>query len=70
MEKRKINVNISFLGLLQTALIVLKIMGYITASWWVVFAPMWVPFALVCVAALCFFAIFVLVAFLKLIFRK
>lgn len=33
------------LSLLGVAFIVLKLMGYITWSWWWVLAPFWVPFA-------------------------
>lgn len=35
--------NIGFLGVLTLILITLKLIGYITWSWWWVLAPMWVP---------------------------
>ncbi len=42
----KVEVNqqaFPILGLLGVAFIVLKLMGYITWSWWWVLAPFWVP---------------------------
>jgi membrane protein YdbS with pleckstrin-like domain len=39
--------GVGFLGLLTIALVVLKATGYLTWSWWLVFAPVWAPFALV-----------------------
>ncbi len=36
--------GIGFLGLLCVALVVLKLLGKITISWWLVFAPIWAPF--------------------------
>lgn len=35
------------LGLLTCVLIVLKLMGLITISWWWVFAPLWIVIAIV-----------------------
>lgn len=32
-------INLNWLGLLQVVLIVLKLMGYITLGWWLVFLP-------------------------------
>ena len=39
--------GIGFFGLLTIALIVLKLIGEITISWWWVFAPVWIPLAFV-----------------------
>jgi len=39
--------GIGVLGLLGVAFVVLKLMGYITWSWWWVTAPFWGGFALV-----------------------
>ena len=38
--------GIGFMGLLQLAFIVLKLMGYIEWSWWWVLAPTWGGLAL------------------------
>ncbi len=37
----------NFLGLLQVALIVLKIMGYLTVSWFAVLTPLWIFIGLI-----------------------
>ena len=45
----KVEVNhpgFPILGLLGVAFVVLKLMGYITWSWWLVLAPFWIPVAL------------------------
>jgi len=39
--------GIGFAGVLTVALVVLKLLGYISISWWWVFAPIWVSFVLV-----------------------
>lgn len=36
-----------FLGLLTITFVVLKATGYLNWSWWWVFAPIWLPFAVV-----------------------
>jgi hypothetical protein len=36
--------GIGVFGLLGVAFIVLKLMGYITWSWWWVLSPFWIPF--------------------------
>lgn len=46
--------GIGFAGLLTIVFITLKLMGYITWSWWWVLSPLWISFLL----ALTFFAIF------------
>lgn len=38
--------GISFLGLLQVAFIVLKLINTIDWSWWWVLAPIWIPFGI------------------------
>ena len=38
-EKKGVNVDMSWLGLLQVVLIVLKLLGLITISWWAAFLP-------------------------------
>lgn len=48
--------GIGFLGALCLLLVALKLTGVITWSWWVVTAPLWVPWILlVAVFALTFF---------------
>lgn len=51
IESRKqtvvINKGIGPLSLLGIAFVVMKIMGYITWSWWWVLAPFWIP---ICIA--------------------
>lgn len=36
-----------FMGLLAIVFITLKLLGVITWSWWLVLAPLWVPFVVV-----------------------
>lgn len=38
--------GIGFFGLLTIVFIVLKLMGIISWSWWWVFSPAWIPFAI------------------------
>lgn len=49
MKKPEINVTYpANTGLILTILFfVAKVAGYINWSWWLVFAPLWVPFVLV-----------------------
>ena len=35
--------GVGFLGLLTIVFITLKLIGYISWSWWWVLAPMWIP---------------------------
>ena len=51
------NGGIGFLGLLMIALIVLKLIGTIDWSWWLILSPIWVPIA-ICVIALIVVGIF------------
>lgn len=67
MEDRNINVNISgwFTGLLTIAFIVLKLCGVIDWAWIWVFAPLWIPIAVVVgvyLIVLVFSMIFALIA--------
>lgn len=49
MENKKVNVNVGggFCGMLTIAFIVLKLCGVIDWTWIWVFAPLWIPFAVV-----------------------
>ncbi len=55
--------GIGFFGLLAIVFITLKLMGYITWSWWWVLAPLWAPLAVV-------LAIFLIVVIFALAFGK
>lgn len=58
--------GIGFCGLLTIVFITLKLMGYITWSWWWVLSPLWIGFAVVVsILALVAIAIFGLLPFLK-----
>lgn len=46
-DKYKIKIAVPWLGFLFAALVILKLMGKIACSWWWVWAPLWMPFALV-----------------------
>ncbi len=39
--------GIGFGGVLFIVFLVLKLTGHITWSWWWVFSPLWIPFAIV-----------------------
>ena len=51
MENNKrtveININPSFLAIVTIILLVAKIWGKLSISWLLVFAPLWLPFALI-----------------------
>ena len=47
--------GIGFLGMLTIALLVLKCMGYINCSWWLVFAPIYVPVIIVLIIGIGYF---------------
>jgi len=55
--------GVGFFGLLAIVFITLKLMGYITWSWWWVLAPLWGPLAFVIV-------IFLIVLIFAAIFSK
>ena len=59
-QVKVINRGIGPLSLLGIAFVVMKIMGYITWSWWWVLAPFWVPVAIA-------FALIAIVLFLMII---
>ena len=52
--------GIGFIGLLQIAFIVLKLIGKIDWSWWWVMAPTWGPLALIIVCAVLVFLLYVI----------
>ena len=62
VERKKevtvINKGVTPLALLGIAFIVLKVMGYITWSWWWVLAPFWIP---VCIGIITLVALMVIV---------
>jgi hypothetical protein len=53
--------GVGFLGLMFLIFMTLKLMGYITWSWWWVTAPLWFGFAIILTIIL----IFLLIEFLK-----
>jgi hypothetical protein len=53
--------GVGLLGLMFLIFMTLKLMGYITWSWWWVTAPLWVGFAIILTIIL----IFLLIEFLK-----
>lgn len=55
--------NFPLFGILTIIFVVAKIMGYINWSWWLVFLPLWFPFAIVISAM----AIVFIVSFLIII---
>lgn len=55
--------GIGFVGLLTIVFIALKLMGYITWSWWWVLSPIWISWSLVLI-------IFVLGVILAVAFHK
>lgn len=57
--------GIGFLGLLTIVFIVLKLIGFISWSWWWVLSPIWIPFAIVIVAFVIFFAVMFIKALRK-----
>ena len=53
------NGGIGFCGILAIVFITLKLVGYITWSWWWVLSPLWIPFVVVIVfMVVCFCAVF------------
>lgn len=49
--------GIGFCGLLTIVFITLKIIGYISWSWWWVLSPLWIaPIVIICAVILAFFA--------------
>lgn len=62
MSNKTVNNNgIGFLGLLTIVFVIAKITGYITWSWWLVFSPMIIGFALI----LIILAIILIIAIFK-----
>lgn len=54
--------GIGFIGLLTIVFIALKLMGYITWSWWWVLSPIWISWGIALVFLLIFFIIAALVS--------
>lgn len=54
------NQGIGFFGLLTICLIVLRLTNYIAWSWWAIFAPLWIPAALVLVIFVVFMIFYVI----------
>jgi hypothetical protein len=54
--------GIGFVGLLTIVFITLKLMGYITWSWWWVLSPIWISWGIALVFLLIFFIIAALVS--------
>lgn len=50
--------GISFFGVLYITVFVLKIMGYITLSWWWLTLPIWLPIIIIIIIAIFGFNIF------------
>ena len=51
MKNNTTSGGIGFIGLLQVAFIVLKLIGKIDWSWVWVLAPLWIPFCLILILA-------------------
>lgn len=49
--------GVSVLGVVQIVFIILKLVGVISWSWWVVLIPLWITIGLVLFLALCTIAI-------------
>lgn len=57
-----VNRGVTPLSLLGIAFIVMKLMGYITWSWWLVLAPFWIPICIGIIILFFVFGIMVIVA--------
>lgn len=55
MKSESVSKGIGACDLLLIAFIVLKLLKIITWSWWWVFAPFWIPLALVLIIEMAFF---------------
>lgn len=63
-SKIKVSVNpVPILGLMTIVFVILKALGHIDWSWWLVFAPMWAPTAVVILLAVAGFGITFLIYF-------
>lgn len=49
--------GVSVLGVIQIVFIILKLVGVISWSWWVVLIPLWITIGLILFLALCTIAI-------------
>jgi len=52
MEKQIIHQGPGVLGLLGVAFVILKLLGYINWSWWLVLLPFWGPAVIVLILSL------------------
>jgi len=52
--------SIGFFGLLAIVFITLKLIGYITWSWWWVLGPLWMPLAVVISCGIIYLIVYVL----------
>lgn len=52
MSKNESNGGVSLLGVVQIVFIILKLVGVITWSWWLVLIPLWVSIALILISLL------------------
>ena len=58
-SEKHINVTFPACTLLGITLIVLKALGYINWSWWIVLSPIYVPMALWLIAAITMFSLLI-----------
>lgn len=56
-DRQRTGGGIGFCGMLAILFIGLKLAGVVSWPWWAVLAPLWVPFALVCVLIVVLLAI-------------
>ena len=49
--------GVSVLGVIQIVFIILKLVGVISWSWWVVLIPLWITIGLILFIALCTIAV-------------
>lgn len=52
MSKNESNGGVSLFGVVQIVFIILKLVGVITWSWWLVLIPLWVSIALILISLL------------------
>lgn len=62
---KAVTVNVSYAFPIFMVLLILKLAGVVTWSWWLITLPLWLPFACVIVAGFFAFVIAVIVAALQ-----
>jgi len=62
VSKKATTTGMSFLGVLQIVLIILKAFGLIDWSWWLVFFPMWIDLAIIALIILIYILVIVIIA--------